>query len=188
MKIRALIDAYSIAPPFKLTTNQYIITFSEIGPTVKISQKSGGEGTHQNTWLQVKHLVETCKLINIGKLTDQNDKAGIEAISDNLSDVISKAGSSGKSLSEVRNDVQYRQLYGVWPPYGSSLRGDYCLRKVEEIKSRKTEFDSFDVKNSDAAVSFINNCFLFCWVIEKFVECISEASSRSFLKNKTLKW
>jgi hypothetical protein len=188
VKIRQLLDAYGVPHPFRLTTNQYIIKFTEIGPLLAINQRSGGDGTHQNTWVEVGHLVGECKAIGLTKAMDTKTTAAIEALSSRLLDIINRAGSVGKGLSEIRNDVQYRQLHGVWPPYGSILRGDYCLRKVLEIKSNKTNIDSFDIDNNDVAVSFLNSCFLFCWVVENFVQSVASSSSKSFLRGKDLKW
>jgi len=188
VRIRQLLDAYGATSPFRLTTNQYIITFAETGPTLTISQKSGGDGTHQNTWAEVRRLIDGCKAISISRSMDAQGSSAIEALATRLENVIMKAGSAGKSLSDVRNDIQYKQQHGVWPPYGSALRADYCLRKVEEIKSAKTKIDSFDTENVDSATSFLNNCLLFCWTVESFVQSVAGISSRSFLKAKNLRW
>lgn len=186
LHVRSIVDAYGIQHPFKMTTNQYIIRFSEVGPSLSITQKPGGDGTHQNTWAEFKQLIESCESLAIGSALDAAEKSQIEAVAKTLSFVVMNTAKSVKPLSEIRNDVQYRQLYGVWPPYGSELKGDYCLRKVNEVTSRDTSIKSFDISNQDEAISFLNRCLLVCWAVERLIEKVSVLHSKSFLKSRAV--
>lgn len=179
LKLDQLVDVYGLVSPFRLRTNQYIFAYSEVPPELQIEQKAGGEGTHENTWKQLENLVNNCRLQSIN--APNADVAEIDRVLGILSSAIYMTEQPGKMLSTVRNEIQYTQLHGVWPPYGSTLRADYCARRVLQLDSRDTKIEDFDIYSGDLATRFLNCCMLICWVSECFLNRISSRHSKSFL-------
>ncbi|QAX28138.1 hypothetical protein [Leisingera sp. NJS204] len=186
MRIRGLLDAYGIPEPFPLKTNQYILKYNEIPPRLQVKQKSGGDGTHENTWRQFEAMVFECEAAHEIKCINSAEKGELKSIADKLRRSIYAAENSGKLLSSIRNEVQYTQLHGVWPPYGSTLKSDYCLRRLREVHSKTTNIGDFDLDSGDKATCFLNCCLLICWSAEKFVMFSTKDKPKSFLRSKAL--
>lgn len=180
INLRRLLDAFSIEPPYSLKTNQYTFEFSEKKKEVRIRQKSGSDGTHENTWHTFLDLIAGLQTLALRGATDDLQLIGINRLHDLIKQAVT-VSESGKYLSSVRNEVQYQQLHGVWPPYGSSLQADYCARRLKETTKQTTSIEALDIDSVDKATQFLNSCLLICWSAEKLINHVVKRERSSFM-------
>jgi hypothetical protein len=128
IKLRELLDVYGVRPPFKLKTNQYVLNFSERTSTVRITQKIGGDGTHENTWAAFLELLDQNARFAFDSQSSDSDKKIVSELVSMLRTSVTYNPGDGRYLSSFRNEIQYTQRHGVWPPYSGKLRLDHCLK------------------------------------------------------------
>lgn len=182
MTIRRTLAVYGVTPPFKLNTGLFHLSIDLTKPCLRMTVESGNGGTHEAIWRDFnRSLVDLDAAIQAAAYLS-SDKQDLRSQINNAINLLSNNGANPAWLSQMRNDIQYRQAEGIWYPYsGKEKAADFIVDIQKLVKN------SIDLQIPLKCVG--NNLLRFryaCYFIIIFARGIladlgSVASSKSFL-------
>lgn len=115
-RLRSTASAYGLSPTFALETGLYHCVLDEQSTALScVRIRAGAGGAHESFWLTfAKCLDRVSKTALLNSQSEPNSQSAYDKLI-SLEEVTKRrAGFSW--LSAIRNDLQYRQHYGVWFP------------------------------------------------------------------------
>lgn len=184
LKLRETCASYSISPPFKLQTGQFLLKADIAQSQLTISSDNGGGGTHEAVWREFnKALTELLAQVKKAPyLTVDKDMIICDIAS--IQSVSSKASSNTSWLSFMRNEIQYRQGEGVWYPYKNKDKTALLQSKIIEICEGSLDLKDILKQSGDELSNFKLSCFSIILFVRGVVEdMIDVGGPKSFLKH-----
>lgn len=157
--------------------------------TMHYVHNGGAGGSHELLWKTFLQLLSSLheRLLLTGPATTE-----VQAVASYLSEVAvrlkTKGANGGNWLSSIRNDINYRQQYGVWYPYDvSTSTAEGVGRRLKGWLRERPDWTSSPTRNTelncavDLASSMLS--FLF-WLLKDLAS--RTAAPRHFVNGATL--
>jgi hypothetical protein len=184
-KIRSIADLYGTLNGINVQGGYYLVDYSNNSKSVickKININDDG-GSHVALW---KIFGEKIKFISTDCLS-KNSSTEIQVFTKQLDELInnlSYVGSKNYSwLSRIRNDLNYKHLYGVWHPYSLNKKDlDFIIRNLGAWKGDINKIELSNLTGKEV-VRFSNTCQFIIGLSKKISEDMSKRCSEgnSFL-------
>ena len=176
-RIKTLTEAYGLVPGFEITSGLYKCDLNNRQSGFLI-RKVGGKngGTHEIFWETFNNLLSEVANEALLHLAPDDGKAVFSKI-ETLRKIL-KRGAGGSWLSSVRNDIQYRQDFGVWPPVSLNDNRRGLLSRLAILWMN----DPMDVPlgsqmKNDLEI-YVASCALIVGMCRSLVERINELCAR----------
>lgn len=150
--LRDTFKAYGVVPPFTLVGSPFIVHANLKAGEVILRKGQGG--THEEVWSSVVKQIGELKSLIKSSVLVSSDKEIAEHMLSQLVKLMTSNGKSDTWMSMQRNDIQYRQSFGVWYPYKgrkkvkdlcedveSVIKGNWNLK--EGVKWKEDDIDRF---------------------------------------------
>jgi len=189
--IYRIADLFSNANNNTISTGLYLCEFnSGQGSSLLQCQKGTSSTSHEDFWAIFCKIMEEIKDEILSKplmINTIQSQAVFNKI-DMLIHNLTKGGANdGSWLSQIRNDINYSQKYGVWFPYNKTMIDNKKLldsfkkwqKDPMDIELHKTPF-----KSGDEIVRFQNTCLFLIALCRELVIYLNSKgkNGKSFLK------
>jgi hypothetical protein len=186
-KVKSIADLYGSLNGINIQGGYYLVDYSKNSNNVlckKINVNDDG-GSHVALW---KIFGEKIKFISTDILS-KNSSTEIQVFTKQLDALInnlSYVGSNNFSwLSRIRNDLNYKHLYGVWHPYSLNKKDlDFIIRNLGAWKGDISNIELSNLTGMEV-VRFSNTCQFIIGLSNKISQDMSKRCSEgnSFLKS-----
>lgn len=182
MRVKATLNAYDIAPPFRLSTGQYLLELKQNAGFVQLSADSSGQGSHEAAWKHFSAALKELELLSNTANYVEVDRINVIKQIQALLALITDGGRHESWLSQIRNNIQYRQSGGVWFPYSSKEKISSFKGIVEGLTSATVDLNVYLEDEGSEIERFRNACCCVILLARKTINSISEIGGRkSFL-------
>lgn len=185
--VKKVSDAYGYLNGINIENGYYLIDYSNQNTSLlckKIEIKQDG-GSHVALW---NIFGDEINKINLAMLTNSSD-VNVQDICRKLDELVANldyVGSNKHSwLSRIRNDLNYKHLYGVWHPY--TMPKDQLDKIKRDSGKWKNEILNIELSNytGKEILRFSNTCLFIVGLGNKLCADMSKrcSSGQSFLKS-----
>lgn len=161
IRVKQVFQLYTLSPPFKLQTGQYLLSAGSNADSLFIAPMNSGGGTHEAIWRIFQTELSDLQSRVIAAPYTSSDKGAISGALNSAVNLLTNHGANTAWPSAMRNDIQYRQTEGLWFPYTGRKKTVDFARHVTDIlcDTKKTE-DVLACQNDNlsrfqAACSFV---------------------------------
>lgn len=182
-RLKDTMNVYGIGTPFPLKTGQYRISSNLHLGEVCFDVVSGSSGAHDAIWQEFNEWIEgLVTAAGQSNMTDA-DKLVIQKWLKELKSYISKGNSNASWLSQMRNDIHYRQIGGLWYPYSSSKKNCDPCPQVQVALSDRVDFDTILDRSLVDLLWFRNACLaVIAFSRNALADLHSLCGAKSFLR------
>lgn len=184
MPLRGILVAYGITSfPFKLTTGQFLLHADLRATTVAVTDASGGSGAHETVWKEfVQALKDLQNTVEVASYLTEDKNVLARQLTAFVA-LITKNGSHQSWLSQMRNDIQYRQAEGVWYPYQGKLKTASLEKDVGDLLTGKAEMHKIlSSSGADLAQFHSACCAVICFARGIIKDMSDIGGAKSFLR------
>ncbi|WP_139217670.1 hypothetical protein [Phyllobacterium sp. CL33Tsu] len=183
MRLRNMLDAYGIAPPFKIQTGQYLLSADMRGSAVNVAVDSGGSGSHESAWREFhRALSELLVEVKNGPYLAA-DRENVEKQIKAFAALISKNGNNVSWPSQMRNDIHYRQAEGVWYPYQGKAKTSALQQELTSAIDGRVLFSELVTASGSDLLQFRSACIaVICLGRGIIADMSAVGGSKSFLR------
>lgn len=183
MPLRSTLGAYSVTPPYKVQTGQYLLTADMSAPAVNMLNDSGG-GSHEAVWREFHRAMSDLQAAVAHGPYLTADKQNIDAQLQSLIALISKSGRNLSWPSQMRNDIQYRQAEGLWYPYQGKAKTSALQQEVVALVRGQTDLSKLVSTTGSDLVQFRSACAAIIWFVRGVIADMSAiGGAKSFLRH-----
>lgn len=134
-----------------ISTGLYAVSFDSAGASLQYVHNGGAGGSHELLW---KSFLELLVFLRSSLLQSSPSTSEVQDVATYLDEVAArlkaKGANGGNWLSVLRNEVNYRQLYGVWYPYDvSASSADVVGRRIRSWLRERTDWTSTPGRNTE---------------------------------------
>lgn len=185
MPLRGVLGAYGITTfPFKLTTGQFLLLADMKAATVTIIHESSGNGAHETAWKEFAQALKDLQQTVRGAPYLAEDRKALEGQLTAFLALITKNGSHQSWLSQMRNDIQYRQAEGVWYPYHGKSKTTSLEQEVAAVVSGKGELHKLLSTGGADLAQFRSACCAVICFARRIIDDMSViGGAKSFLRH-----
>jgi hypothetical protein len=188
-RLRQLAAALGNTPPFDISAGLYSVVLNAPQTGLTMTQARGRVGgAHETFWeLFGQFLSEATEDVLLGRLAPADARAVFLKLY-HLKQILSR-GAGASWLSVVRNDVQYRHAFGVWPPATVNRASRGVLARLAQQWSRDPmEIDVENPPATDLGAFVIASAFIvaLCKAMFSRVAERSTAGNLSFARQPLL--
>lgn len=189
LNLRRTVSAYGITAPFNIKTTQYMAIVDMNGPTLEVFQDQGSGGSHEAVWRdlyagleRLSHLVTTSQFL-------ANDKKQILEMLLNARKLLSNSGANVGWMSEMRNDINYRQGEGLWYPYAGRYSSSELCARVTSLLNGEIDFKEPLAVTGTNLQRFRAACFFVILLARGTLQDLNDVgSTNTFVKFGQLKF
>lgn len=184
MPLRGALGAYGITDfPFKLTTGQFLLLADMGAATATFIHESGGSGAHETAWKGfAQALRDLHQTVGQSRYLEE-DRNAIKGQLEAFLALITKNGGHQSWLSQMRNDIQYRQAEGVWYPYLGKSKTTSLEQEVAALVSGKGDLHKLLLSGGSDLAQFRSGCLAIIYLARGIIDDMSDiAGAKSFLR------
>jgi hypothetical protein len=182
LNLRRMLTAYGIVSPFSLKTGQFLVQVSGPSFRVQITSDDGGGGTHEMLWREFMGAFNDLKVAVGASSFRSTDKVEVIQSIDRAISLISHGGSNKSWLSQMRNDINYRHIAGLWYPYSGRRKTTDLEKYVNDGCHGSVDFSKFLKSTGDDLALFQGACMFVIAFARRVVSDFAKVSgSSSFL-------
>lgn len=183
LSLRSALNAYGLSSPYKLQTGQFILRAQMAVPAVSIEADKGGGGTHEAIWREFFKALNDLRTAVQSAPFLSSDKQDIDSRLVVASDLISNKGANVSWLSMMRNEIQYRQGYGLWFPYGGKIKSSNLQADVQHLLSKSFDVQTILISGGGDIERFWAACSTVIWLVRSVLgDMDSVAGAKGFLR------
>jgi len=183
MPLRDALKAYAVTPPFKVQTGQYLLKADINSSAVEMLTDNGGGGSHESVWREFNGALSDLQSAVANGPHLAADKQNIDKQLKDLVALISKNGTNVSWPSQMRNDIHYRQMGGVWYPYQGKARTSALQQEVGALVSGQTDLSKLVYATGSELVQFRSACIAIICLARGVIDDMSEVGgAKSFLR------
>lgn len=182
LALRQVLQAYNVVTPFKVQTGQFRLTAKLGQGEVTLSQEVGG-ATHEALWNAFVASLEALRVEVGGSRFLAADKAKIDQQLSIALNLLTASGSHKSWMSQMRNDINYRQSKGVWYPYASKAKTSSICQARDSMMSGAAGLDAILMGGADELSRFRAACMFVAHLAREMLADMGKiGGAKSFLK------
>lgn len=182
--LRNTLAAYSVVAPFNVVTGQYLVSANLGASTVELRADNGGGGSHEVLWREFYQSLGDLRGILSASGYLEADKRRLDQEIATLISLISDSGASVSWLSQMRNDIHYRQAEGVWYPYQGKTKASSIQQEVRVLLTGSADFSKLVSVTGSSLVRFRAACLAVVCLARAVLDDMEKiGGAKSFLKH-----
>jgi hypothetical protein len=166
----------------QLTGGPHLVRIAQSDPSkVQISKIGGGSGgSHEDMWKLFLDLVADIEgQLVLTQGQSQEALAAAQLLTEFRRQLCKQGKSNGAWLSTVRNNLNYRQDYGVWYPY--SVTEKFATNLLSRMSRwRPGHLDGYDIgRDKGELACFVDGCNVMAQLLTAALKDLAQRSEKS---------
>jgi hypothetical protein len=184
MPLKEALTAYSVTPPYKVQTGQFLLAADMSSSAVNMLAGSGSGGSHESVWRELDRALSDLQVAVANSAYLSTDKQNVVGQLKSLVALISKNGNNVSWPSQMRNDIQYRQAEGVWYPYQGKAKTSVLQQEVVALIAGQADLSKLISSTGSDLSQFRSACAaVICLVRGVIADMSAIGGSKSFLRH-----
>ena len=181
-KLKNLAQAYSIKSLGVWRKGIYTVKADFSQKRVLITSDKSDGGGHVHLWSTMEKAITELRSKLQSSTLPTSDVNILQGYLDSIIDAVAGTKTNIGRLSELRNNIQYRQGYGLWFPYSNELTVQKVEARIRAAMKTENPFVAFDCSNNNDLISFYESCCFLVAVARGVLSDLERYSDRSFLR------